>query len=67
MCNSSLFQAMTMAPEPLEPSAVALLLAPVAFVDEMTSAVTSEPITKKMPMELAKINLFFFFISAFSF
>jgi hypothetical protein len=67
MCNSSLFQAMTMAPEPLEPSAVALLLALVAFVDEMISAVTSEQITKKMPMELAKINLFFFFISAFSF
>jgi hypothetical protein len=45
-----------------------LLLAPVAFVDEMTSVVTSEPITRKMPMEVANIKInFLFFISAFSF
>jgi len=50
-----------------EPAAAALLLVPVASADERTNAVISEPITKKMPIELAKINLFFFFISAFSF
>ena len=47
-----------MAPEPLEPFAAALLLAPFASADERTNAVISEPITRKMPMELAKINLY---------
>ncbi len=57
-----------MAPELLEPFAVALPFAPVAFVDETTNAATSEPITRKMPMEIAKIKInFFFFISVFSF
>jgi hypothetical protein len=57
---------MTMAPELLAPFA-ALLLVPFASVDERTNAVASEPITRTMPMEIAKIIFVFFFISAFSF
>jgi hypothetical protein len=55
---------MTMAPEVLEP------LAPVAGVAERTNVAISEPIPKKMPMEIAGIKILFFiifFMSAFSF
>ena len=57
---------MTMAPELAEPCAAALLLALVPSPGKRTNTATSEPITTKMPMEVAKIN-FFFFISAYSF
>ncbi|HEX6555352.1 MAG TPA: hypothetical protein VF026_21495 [Ktedonobacteraceae bacterium] len=60
MCNNSWFQAMTMAPELLESFAL------VASTDESAIAATGEPITKKMPMEVARIKINFF-KSAFSF
>jgi hypothetical protein len=73
MWSSSLFQAMTMAPEALEPFAAlpfsaALLLVPAVSRGEMTNVATTEPITRTMPIAAAQIKLnFFFFKSAFSF
>jgi hypothetical protein len=61
MRNSSRFQAMMMAPEPLEPCT------PVASADESANVATDEPIPKKTPIEVAKTNFFFFFISVYSF
>ena len=49
-----------MAPELLEPFAL------VARADELAIAATGKPITRKMPMEVARIKINFF-ISAFSF
>jgi hypothetical protein len=65
MWSNSLFQAMTMAPEALEPFA-ALPFALVAGAEESTNPATTAPITTTRPMELATINVFFF-ISVFSF
>ena len=52
---------MTMAPEPQAPCT------PVASGDESANVATDEPIPKKTPIEVAKTNFFFFFISVFSF
>src|SRR5256885_805771 len=60
MWSSSLFQAMTMAPEPLEVSAATLPLPLAVSTGVRTNVATTEPITKKMPMEVAnKIHFFF--------